>query len=183
MKSSKEDEINRRIGLGWQAFGRASWIFKNKDTAITLKRKVYNQIIIPTVTYGSETWNLTNRQTLKLRSMQRAHERVMLGVSLIEHIRSEIIRSKTGLPDIMSVIGARKWKWAGHIARIKDNRWTKKLTFWTPYGGKRRRGRQSTRWRDDLKRYRDHWYQDAQDRQYWKILEKAYVQQRTINGL
>ena len=23
-----------------------------------------------------------------------------------------------------------KWKWAGHLARYKENRWTKNTTFW-----------------------------------------------------
>ena len=64
--ASKEQEIKRRITLGWQAFGRASAIFKNKEIPTCLKRQVYNQCIIPTVTYGSETWNLTKIQTMKL---------------------------------------------------------------------------------------------------------------------
>ena len=39
---------------------------KNKDTPIVLKRQVYDHCILSTVTYGSETWNLTKQQTLKL---------------------------------------------------------------------------------------------------------------------
>ena len=53
--ASREQEIKRRITLGWQAFGRASVIFKNNEIPTCLKRQVYNQCIIPTVTYGSET--------------------------------------------------------------------------------------------------------------------------------
>ena len=68
--ASKEQEIKRVITIGWQAFGRASAIFKNKDISIVLKRQVYDQCILPTVTYGSETWNLTKQQNLKLRTMQ-----------------------------------------------------------------------------------------------------------------
>ncbi|KAM7435318.1 hypothetical protein ABFA07_014709 [Porites harrisoni] len=60
--ASKEQEIKRRITLGLQAFGRASAIFKNKDLPIVLKPQVYNQYILPTVTYGSETWNRKNNK-------------------------------------------------------------------------------------------------------------------------
>ena len=77
--ASKEQEIKRRITLCWQAFGRASSIFKIKDIPIILKRQVYDQCILPVVTYGAETWNLTKNLVLKIRSMQRAHERIMLG--------------------------------------------------------------------------------------------------------
>ncbi|XP_042858876.1 uncharacterized protein LOC122244992 [Penaeus japonicus] len=55
--TSTEQEIKRRITIGWQAFGRASTIFKNKDISLILKRQVYNQCILPTVTYGAETKN------------------------------------------------------------------------------------------------------------------------------
>ena len=26
----------------------------------------------------------------------------------------------------------QKWKWAGHLMRVDDNRWTKKTTEWRP---------------------------------------------------
>ena len=132
--ASKEQEIKRRITLGWQAFGRASAIFKNKEIPTCLKRQVYNQCIIPTVTYGSETWNLTKIQTMKLRSMQRAHERIMLNITWRDHKTAEWIREQTKLRDILETISKAKWTWAGHLTRRTDNRWTTKLTFWQPRG-------------------------------------------------
>ena len=52
--SSKEHEVKRRIGFGWQSFGGTSSIFKSK-LSNCLKRRVYNQCIMPTINYGSET--------------------------------------------------------------------------------------------------------------------------------
>ena len=40
-----------------------------------------NQCILPTVTYGSEIWNLTKKRSRKLRTMQQVHERVMLNIT------------------------------------------------------------------------------------------------------
>ena len=34
----------------------------------------------------------------------------------------------------------QKWRWASHIVRMKDNRWTKHCTEWQPRRGKRSRG-------------------------------------------
>lgn len=31
-----------------------------------------------------------------------------------------------------------KWKWAGHVARLKDERWTSRVTTWKGPIGKRR---------------------------------------------
>ena len=94
--ASKEQEIKRRITLGWQAFGRASAFQEQRNP--NLPQTFYNQCIIPTVTYGSETWNLTKIQTMKLRSMQRAHERIMLNITWRDHKTAEWIREQTKLP-------------------------------------------------------------------------------------
>jgi len=87
--------------MGWQAFGRASSIFKNKDIPITHKRKVYNQCILPSVTYGAETWNLTRKEVIKVRTMQRAHERIMLKLTWCDRKTAEWIRIQTKVRDIM----------------------------------------------------------------------------------
>lgn len=78
--ASMEQEIKRRITLGWQAFGRVSAIFRNKDIPIILKRQVYGQCLLPTVSYGSETWNITKQQTLKLRTVQRTRQRIIIKI-------------------------------------------------------------------------------------------------------
>ena len=180
--SSKENEIKRRITLGWQAFGRANSVFQNKKIPIILKRKVYDQCILPTVTYGAETWNLTKKLSLKLRTMQRAHERIMLGLTWKDRKTAKWIREKTKVRDILEAISKLKWNWAGHIARMTDNRWTSRSTFWTPRGHKRNRGRPKTRWRDDLDQHQRQWHRTAQNRNLWNDLGKAYVQQRTFEG-
>ena len=178
MDPSKEKEVKRRIALGWQAFGRASMLFKDRQVPIIHKRKIYNQCILPAVTYGAETWNLTKQLTLKLRTMQRAHERIMLGITWRDRKTAEWIRSKTGLIDVVEKVSQLKWKWAGHLARYQDDRWTYKVTFWTPRNFPRDRGRPKMRWRDDLERFNKRWQQGAQDRRLWKTHEKAYIQQR-----
>ena len=69
MTPDKNIEIQRRTTLGWQAFGRVNSILTSK-LPISLKHKVYNQCILPVMTYGSETWILTKKQTIKLRTTQ-----------------------------------------------------------------------------------------------------------------
>ena len=178
---NKEQEIKRRISLGWKAFGRASSIFKSK-MPICLKRTVYNQCIIPTITYGCETWNLTKKLTLKLRSTQRAHERIMLGFKLKDRKRASWIREQTQLEDVVKTTKILKWNWAGHVQRFQDNRWTKRTTEWIPRDQKRSIGRQRTRWRDELDRYEKNWRRMTQDRKKWREMRKAFAQQWDTNG-
>jgi len=180
MDSNKDAEIRRRISLGWQAFGRASSIFKS-NMPMCQKRKVYNQCILPTFTYGAETWNLTKKLTQKLRTAQRAQERIMLDIKLKDRKTADWIREQTKTRDLVQTIKKLKWRWAGHLARRHDNRWTVRTTKWTPRGFKRNRGRQKTRWRDEIEKTTKtaNWYRTAQNREEWRKLEKAHVLQWT----
>ena len=76
------------------------------------------------MTYGSETWNLTKKQTMKLRTTQRSHEKKMLGITWKHKKTAKWIREQTKLQYIVKTIKMLKWNWAGHILQTNDNRWT-----------------------------------------------------------
>ena len=122
------EEVRRRITLGWKAFGRANLLLRSKKLPILHKRKFLDQCITPTITYGAETWALNRKLAIKLRNTQRAMERTMLNISLKEHQTAESIRQKTKVKDILETIGKMKWRWGGHIMRRNDERWTKRIT-------------------------------------------------------
>ena len=114
-----------------------------------------------------------------LRVAQRAMERAMLGITLSDGKRLIWIREKT----ITQVVKQLKWRWAGHVARMNDNRWMKRLTDWHSYNEKRSRKRPDTRWKDEIEKFAGvAWQRLAQDRQLWKELGKAFVHQWTYNG-
>jgi hypothetical protein len=75
------------------------------------------------MTYGAETWILTVRLVHKFNVAQRAIERAILGVSLRDRIRNQVIRQRTKVTDIAHRIRMLKWQWAGHISRRTDHRW------------------------------------------------------------
>ena len=78
----------------------------------------------------------------------------------------------------------RKWRWAGHVLRRTDGRWTRRILHWIPYGGERRRGRPATRWEDSLeayaREYATKWEVLAQDRNVWAAWEGGFVQRAMI---
>ena len=88
------------------------------------------------------------------------------------------IRKRTRVQDIVQFVLKQKWKWAGHVARLDDNRWTQRVTKWQPREGRRSRGRQRKRWRDDLVQLKGvTWRHDAQHRQRWRSDVEGYFQQ------
>ena len=76
----------------------------------------------------------------------------MINLKLQDKIPCSEIRKRTKIIDIIEYTLKRKRRWAGHTARMKDNRWTKRRTEWQPRRGKRLRGRPSRRWQDDITR-------------------------------
>ena len=177
-----EKEIKRRIAIGWKMYGKYRDIMRG-PLPVCLKRKVYNQCILPAMIYGCETWKLTKVIENKLRSAQRAMERSMLGITLKDRKRASWVRDQTKVKDIIVAIKEQKWKWAGQIARREDGRWSKSVTEWTPRDGKRGRGRPDRRWRDEIESFAGvTWQRLAQSYDSWEELGEAFVQQWTSNG-
>ena len=107
----------------------------------------------------------------------------MLGITMKDRHGSTWIRAKIRVKDIVQVVKKQKWTWAGHVAKMKDNRWTKRKTGWCPHNDKRSRKRPDTRWRDGIENFAGKTSQRiAQDRQLWEELGKAYFQQWADKG-
>ena len=59
----------------------------------------------------------------------------MLGITKRDRKTSKWIREQTNIQDIIKQVKIKKWRWAGHLAKTKDNRWTKITTEWRPMTG------------------------------------------------
>ena len=74
--------MKRRIGQGWSAFCKLDNIMRDKIVPMRLKRKAFNECILSVLTYGCETWSLSNAQLEKLVITQRKMERIIIGVTI-----------------------------------------------------------------------------------------------------
>ncbi|GFR63859.1 endonuclease-reverse transcriptase [Elysia marginata] len=101
-------------------------------------------VIRATMTCGCQTWSLTKIIGNKLKVAQRAMERKILGIKIKDKIPCKNIRQQTHTKDVVLFAERQKWDWAGHVARMADNRWTKRAMVWQPRIGKRSRGKGET---------------------------------------
>ena len=88
---------------------------------MSLRRQVFDQCVLPSMTYGCQTWSLTKAMGKKLRTAQRAMERKMLKLKIKDKVPYTEIRKRTRVQDIVQFVLKQKWKWAGHVARLDDN--------------------------------------------------------------
>ena len=102
----------------------------------------------------------------------------MLDLKLQDKIPCSEIEKRTKIIDIIAYTLKQKWRWAGHIARMKANRWTKRCTEWQPRRGKRSRGRPCRRWQDDITRKEGTtWNRKAADIRQRRTSMESYILQ------
>lgn len=143
---------------------------------LKLKKKVMDSCLLPCLTYGCQTWIFDSSANRKLTSCQRALERSSLNLKLRDRVRHREIRKQTGVIDALSFARGLKWRWAGHVARYTDNRWTKTVTVWSGPHGHRGRGRPKARWKDEIESIgTSNWSNLAKNRDEWQSLEEAFT--------
>ena len=91
-------------------------------------------------------------------------------------LHNEELNDLYSLPNIVRVVKSRRMRWAGHVARMGEDRGVSRVLVGKPEG-KRQLGRQGRRWEDDIKMDRQevggargYWMELAQDRDGWRAL-------------
>ena len=112
-----QKEANSRVKSGWSAFKKAETVLTSNKVDKNIKAHLFNANVLPALTYASETWNSTIKVENKIRTAQRAMERRITNISKRDHIRSEVIREKSGVKDAVELTYKNKHRWAGHVAR------------------------------------------------------------------
>ena len=147
--------------MTWRKFWSLKEILKSK-LPTKLKKKVMDGCLLPCLSYGSQTWILNKNATDKIQKTQRAMERSILNIRLKDKVKTCKIREKTGVIDALQHMRKLKWKWAGHVARLSDERWTYLTTIWAGPSGKRARSHPKQCWVDKIEKHAgNHWVNKA----------------------
>jgi hypothetical protein len=121
-----------------------------------VKVKIYKTIILPVVLYGCETWSLALREEHRLRVFENRVLRRIFGPKRDEvtgewrKLHNEELRNLYSSPDIIRQVKTRRMRWAGHVARMGEERNVYKVLVGKPEG-KRPLGRTRRRWEDGIR--------------------------------
>ncbi|KAE9413562.1 hypothetical protein Angca_008621, partial [Angiostrongylus cantonensis] len=119
----------------WGAFKSIEDVVKRtKNTR--LRAHLYDSTVLSALTYASETWSLRKQDERSLSVIERSVERTMLGVSRFaqarDGMRSSDLRQRSKIKDAVLYAKQSKIRWAGHVMRMNDNRWTRAVSDWIP---------------------------------------------------
>ncbi|TKR73976.1 hypothetical protein L596_021211 [Steinernema carpocapsae] len=142
-------EIGRRISSGWNVFRKYGPFLSSASVQMRLKRRLFNQCILPAMLYGCETWATTKEARKKLAVAQRRMERRMAGVRLIDKRSNAWLRGVTKLKDVTETANRRKWSFAWKMTNANVEKWHTRIEAWRS-PTTRPQGRPATRWIDDF---------------------------------
>jgi hypothetical protein len=91
------------------AYEKMRDIFKG-NIPFSLKRKAFDQSILPVLSYSCETWSLTREMKQKLRATQRRMGRNVLGITLRDRKTDQWMRSITCVQDVVCYAKHSKWR-------------------------------------------------------------------------
>ena len=112
-------------------------------------------VILPVVLYGCEAWSLTLREERKVRVFENMVLRRIFGPRRDEvtgewrRLHNEELNDLYTSPNIVTVIKSRRMRWAGHVARMGEERGLYRVLVGKPEG-KRPMGRPRRRWVDNI---------------------------------
>jgi hypothetical protein len=118
--------------------------------------KLYKTIGLPVVLYGCETWSLTLREEHRLRIFENRVLKRIFGRKRDEvteewrKLHNEELHNLFSSPHTNRQIKPRRMRWAGHVARIGEEREVYKVLVGKPEGN-RPLGRRRRRWEDGIK--------------------------------
>ncbi|KAH7704683.1 reverse transcriptase [Aphelenchoides avenae] len=173
-----DGEITRRQKAAWQSYNSMKDALKNVRD-VKLRANLFNTTVLPALLYGCETWAPTKSQENRIAVTQRSIERRTLGISMREEQRNEAVREQSQFADAITEARKRKLRWAGHVARMADDRWAGRTTAWKPRGSRPRNWGIPTRWNEPLlKAHGPNWREIAQNRSYYRQQCALHLERR-----
>ncbi|KAJ8012365.1 hypothetical protein DPEC_G00041950 [Dallia pectoralis] len=147
-EGTMEREIGRRIGAaGAVLHSLHRTVVTKRELSRKAKLSIYRSIFVPTLTYGHESWVMTERTRSRVQAAEMGFLRKVAGLSLRDRVRSSVIREELGVEPLLLCIERSQLRWFGHLVRMPPGRLPKEV-FQARPAGRRPRGRPRTRWRD-----------------------------------
>jgi len=126
-QNSIEEEIKSRLRSGSACYHSVQHLLSSRLLSKNLKIKIYRNLILLVVLYGCETWPLTLQEERKLKVfekmvLRRTGPRRDEVTGEWRRLHNEELNDLYCSLNIVRVIKWRRIRWAGHVARVGEER-------------------------------------------------------------
>jgi hypothetical protein len=137
---TEQEEIKSRLKLGNACYHSVQSILSSSLLSKNLKIKIHRTIILPVILDGCETWSLTLREERRLRVFENRALRRAFWSKRAEvtgewrKLHNEELNDLNSLPNIVRVVKSEIIRWAGHMARMGEERGVHRVLVGKPEG-------------------------------------------------
>ena len=89
-----DKEMERRKIAGSRVSGALRPLVRSKNVSLQAKKLMHNAILLPSITYGSETWTWLKKDESSINAVEMRSLRRMCGKKLTDRVRNEDIRNE-----------------------------------------------------------------------------------------
>jgi len=157
---SMEGEIRERAVKGRQVVGSLNRIMRSRNVSLEVKKGLRDSIVLPTLTYGSETWTWNDSQQSRIQAVEMNYLRGACNISRRDMESNARIYRRFGMEsDGVGIrCGVVEWvkrntlRWFGHVERMQQDELTKRV-YVSEIEGAGVRGRPPMRWLNAVEKY------------------------------
>lgn len=142
-----KEEIQTRIQKSKQVIGCLNSLWWDRNLSATTKKRLGRTLVESVLCYGSELWTLSADAKRKIQVVEMDYLRRSAGISRMEKKTNIEVRRIMNASEetVLDRIEKSSLKWFGHVLRMPENRWPKRVFQWAPQG-RRKRGRPRKSW-------------------------------------
>ena len=116
-----ERDVVHRMNEGYIAWGAMKSVLSNRGLGIKAKKCLCEGVIVPTVLYGAEAWDMRSVERRKVNVREMKCLRSLVGVSRMDRVRNEEVRMRAGIErELASRADPRVLRWFGHVERMDE---------------------------------------------------------------
>ena len=135
MDGSMEGETRERAVQGRKVIGSLGRMMRERTVSSEVKKGLRDGIIVPTLTYASETWVWNERQRSRIRAVEISFLRSACGVSRMDGESNERVYERFDMASrgdgtqcgVVEYVKRNTLRWFGHVERMDEGVMTKRV--------------------------------------------------------
>ena len=119
----QDEELDTRIGKARAVMRPLQYsVVMKRELPIKAKLSIFKAVLVPILTYGHESWVITERVRSQVQGSEMRFLRKIGGVTLFNKVRSSEIRKSLNIEPLLLRIERSQLRWFGHVSRMPQER-------------------------------------------------------------